>query len=56
VFTTLQPGYVYGYTNFDIAIDNVRITAVPEPSTYGMLLGGMGLVGWMARRKARSVA
>ncbi|MBV6322172.1 PEP-CTERM sorting domain-containing protein [Duganella violaceipulchra] len=56
VFTTLQPGYMYGYTNFDIAIDNVTIAAVPEPSTYGMLLGGMGLVGWMARRKARSVA
>ena len=56
VFTTLQPGYVYGYTNFDIAIDNVRIAAVPEPSTWGMLLGGMGLVGWMARRTARTVA
>lgn len=56
VFTTLQPGFVYGYTNFDVAIDNVSITAVPEPSTYAMLIGGLGLVGWVARRRARPAA
>jgi len=28
------------------------ITAVPEPESYAMLLAGLGLVGWMARRKA----
>jgi hypothetical protein len=26
-------------------------TAVPEPSTYAMLLVGLGLVGFMARRR-----
>ena len=25
---------------------------VPEPETWAMLLGGLGLVGWMARRRA----
>jgi len=25
---------------------------VPEPKTYAMLLAGLGLVGFMARRKA----
>lgn len=30
------------------------IAPIPEPQTYAMLLGGLGLVGWMARRRQRS--
>lgn len=26
-------------------------TPVPEPSTYALMLGGLGLVGWLARRR-----
>jgi hypothetical protein len=31
--------------------DNVMVTAVPEAETYAMMLAGLGLVGFMARRR-----
>ncbi len=33
------------------ADQNLLISAVPEPETYAMLLVGLGLVGFMARRR-----
>jgi hypothetical protein len=30
---------------------NLSIAAVPEPSTYALMLGGLGLVGFVARRR-----
>lgn len=40
-----------------LLLDGVKLTAaVPEPSTWGMLLGGLGLVGFMARRRRQGVA
>ncbi|MCU6498886.1 FxDxF family PEP-CTERM protein [Rugamonas sp. A1-17] len=32
-------------------VGSLAVSAVPEPATYGMLLGGAGLVGWLARRR-----
>jgi hypothetical protein len=29
----------------------VMLAPVPEPETYGMMLAGLGLVGWAARRR-----
>ncbi|GJJ04923.1 hypothetical protein RugamoR64_54610 [Duganella rhizosphaerae] len=40
----------YGYSG------DVSVTAVPEPETYGMLLGGLALMGVVARRKAKKAA
>lgn len=33
-----------------------KVSAVPEPETYGMLLGGLALMGMVARRKAKKAA
>jgi len=31
----------------------LTVAAVPEPTTYGMLLGGLGIMGFLARRKSK---
>jgi hypothetical protein len=33
------------------SLDNVVVTAVPEPETYAMLLAGLGLIGTIVRRR-----
>jgi hypothetical protein len=38
---------------FNINIDNIH-SAVPENETWAMLLGGLGLMGWLGRRRARA--
>jgi hypothetical protein len=40
-----------GYSGTSFAMDNLIINSVPEPETYAMLLAGLGLVGFVARRK-----
>ena len=36
-------------------VGTVRVPAVPEPATWGMMLGGFGLLGFAARRRNRVV-
>ena len=38
-------------------MDNLKFTAaVPEPQTYAMLLAGLGLMGFVARRRRQDLA
>ena len=32
------------------------VAAIPEPSTYALMLGGLGLAGWVARRRKTAAA
>ena len=55
----LLPGWQYS-TTFDLASQQLRLTslndgvaAVPEPGTWALMLGGVGLLGWLRRRSAK---
>ncbi|MBJ7310152.1 PEPxxWA-CTERM sorting domain-containing protein [Rugamonas sp. CCM 8940] len=50
-FTTPNGEYYYGAT---IGVSD--IAAVPEPSSYAMLLAGLGLLGWAMRRRQAAPA
>jgi choice-of-anchor C domain-containing protein len=34
-------------------LDDISVTAVPEPETYALLLGGLALVGFSARKQSK---
>lgn len=43
-----------GWRAFMVTSDTSSPTPVPEPSTYAMLLAGLGLIGFMVRRRKNS--
>jgi PEP-CTERM motif len=53
---TLRFASVTNENQLQLGIDNVSlsVTAVPEPETYAMLLSGLGLMGFMARRRSQT--
>jgi hypothetical protein len=55
--TTAVPGFIYGAEQYyDLSVDNIAISAVPEPEQYSMLAAGLGLLGFTARRRQRGQA
>lgn len=43
-----------GGTDESWGLDNFRVVAVPEPASWGMLIGGFGLAGAVIRRRRRT--
>jgi len=37
-----------------LLLDGVSVTAVPEPGTWALMLGGLGAIAWLARRRRNS--
>lgn len=50
-FTMIPGTYLYNIPNDTITLN---IVAIPEPETYAMLLAGLGLLGFIARRRKES--
>lgn len=40
-----------GGGNAGVVLDNISVTAVPEPATWGLMIVGFGMVGFAARRR-----
>jgi len=51
-FTNVTSVSLGSFAGAYVAVDNINVSPVPEPETLAMLLAGLGLVGWTARRRA----
>lgn len=50
-FSNSMPGN-YAYNNLTPGVWSMKeVASIPEPSTYAMLLAGLGIIGFMARNK-----
>jgi len=52
--TSLELYYFDTYTPDNTGRIVANVTAVPEPKTYGMMLIGLGMIGFMARRRKKN--
>ena len=51
-----QAQFSYGGSGFTTFSASDNLSPIPEPETYAMLVAGLGLVGFAARRKDKTVA
>ena len=51
--TTLVFGALGTSDSYGSSLDNIQVSAVPEPSSYALMFGGLGLMGFVARRRAQ---
>ena len=59
-YATLTTQGASGFLVDDINIDNLRykpeaVSPIPEPSTYALMLSGVGMVGFMAYRRRKQI-
>ena len=50
VFTTFKPGFFYTDVRFDVAVDNISVTFVPEPASVACLGAALGVLALRRRR------
>ena len=54
-FTMIPGTYVYAIPNDTITL-NIGVAAVPEPEIYAMMAAGLGLMGFVGRRRKLQIA
>jgi hypothetical protein len=40
-----------GFETFFVASGGTTVPPIPEPETYALMAAGLGVVGWVARRR-----
>lgn len=49
-----DPALTSACNSFGPALDNVMVTAIPEPGEWAMMVAGLGVVGLLARRRRKA--
>jgi hypothetical protein len=52
----LDPAHLYNLTLSAASSGTVAVTAIPEPETYALMLAGLGVVGFMVRRREKALS
>jgi hypothetical protein len=49
--TSYQPGFVYGFTDFNVRVDNLSVSVAPVPAPGAFFLFASGLIAIVRRRR-----